>query len=545
MSVDDGNGDSVINAKEPECQEGITVDTVVTSQRGVVSDQVVVCRCLEDCFQCETVSTLDLVSIDSYRDGSQCNTVKVGSSNVIDFPAFQYEKRYSPLRSRASESVDFARHILVLRAGVVVISKEKSSQFNTRSQSGSIHHESRDFDASHPDDIRELLEEVMAFRDKALEVQLQLEEALKGEERDQEATQWYALNERIQMARREARAKIRQMEGSSSDGSARSNDLDPRNNSKPKANERLPELKMPVFSGKVIDFPAFWDRFQGSVHSRTDLDDTSKFAYLLSSLSGEALAASRFGRKDAIVREHVKAIWNAKPCSDSGSGTQALIDEIQRHLRCLSALGKDPSTGEMTASEAFLPLLAERFPEEIRLAWDIHVQSASGVKRDLRVSRIRSDPDDSEMRSGCDLRRRTSRQVGRVEAARTRIRSSGAAPNTTNGTTGRKVATTVLHTAVSSSCPICNGGHDVASCEEFLKAKVHTRSRMAARCKLCFRCLQSGHRAKACKVGRKCTVSGCGGSHHRLLHRSQSPSPDQTPDALKSRGCMLIAGGGA
>ncbi|KRY66176.1 hypothetical protein T4A_9784 [Trichinella pseudospiralis] len=142
---------------------------------------------------------------------------------------------------------------------------------------------------------------------------------------------------------------------------------------------------MPVSSGKVLDFPAFWDRFQGSVHSWIDLDDASKFAYLLSSLSGEALAAvegmqssgenyshaikllqSRFRPKDAIVREHT------------------LIYEIQRHLRCLSALEKDPSTGEMMASDAFLPLLAERFPEEIRLGWGIHVQSTSGVKGDLR-----------------------------------------------------------------------------------------------------------------------------------------------------------------
>ncbi|KAL1235315.1 Protein STRICTOSIDINE SYNTHASE-LIKE [Trichinella spiralis] len=102
---------------------------------------------------------------------------------------------------------------------------------------------------------------------------------------------------------------------------------------------------MPVFSGKVLEFPAFWDRFQGCVHSRTDLDDASKFSYLPSSLSGEALAAVRFGRTDAIVREHVKAIWNVKPCTDSGDSIQALVDEINRHLRCLTALGKNPSTG--------------------------------------------------------------------------------------------------------------------------------------------------------------------------------------------------------
>ncbi|KRZ17440.1 hypothetical protein T11_17557 [Trichinella zimbabwensis] len=115
MCVDDENGDSVVNAKEPECQEGITVDTVVTSQRGVVFDQVVVCRCLEDCLQCVCFVCAILISIVSYHEGSQCNTVKVRLSNVIDFPACQYEKRYSPLRSRASESVDFAGHNVYLK----------------------------------------------------------------------------------------------------------------------------------------------------------------------------------------------------------------------------------------------------------------------------------------------------------------------------------------------------------------------------------------------------------------------------------------------
>ncbi|KRX48311.1 hypothetical protein T09_7139, partial [Trichinella sp. T9] len=68
---------------------------------------------------------------------------------------------------------------------------------------------------------------------------------------------------------------------------------------------------------------------------------------------------------------------------------------------------------------------------------------------------------------------------------------------------------------------------------------------MAARNKLCFRCLQGGHQAKACKVRWKCTVSGCGGSHHELLHRSQSPPQDQTPEATRSLSCMLTANGGA
>ncbi|KRX13565.1 hypothetical protein T07_1928 [Trichinella nelsoni] len=384
---------------------------------------------------------------------------------------------------------------------------------------------------------------MMAFHDKTLEMQLQLEAALTGEERDQEAKHWVALSERTQIARREARARIRQMEGSLSDCSARSNDLGHRCNSKTSVKERLPELKMPVFSGKVLEFPAFWDRFQGCVHNRTDLDEASKFSYLLSSLSREALAAVegipsssanyshamellqvRFGHTDVIVREHVKAIWNAKSCSDSGDSMQALVDEINRNPRSLTALGKNLSTGEMTANEAFLPLLAEKFPEEIRLAWDVHVQSVSGTKGDLpeffSFAQIRAaakraaaassggrglvkqdDPKQQEPDPDCRERQRTRQTEKRAARG----------------------ATTVLHAAVNNSCLICKGDHDVASCEEFLQADAHTRSRMAARNKLCFRCLQSGHRAKACK----------------------SPPRDQTPQAPRSRSCMLTANGGA
>ncbi|KRX86544.1 hypothetical protein T4E_10249 [Trichinella pseudospiralis] len=64
------------------------------------------------------------------------------------------------------------------------IRNEKSTQLNIRSQSGSIYHESRGFGKQGRSS-----REVMAFRDQTLEVELQLKEDLKGEERDQEAIQ--------------------------------------------------------------------------------------------------------------------------------------------------------------------------------------------------------------------------------------------------------------------------------------------------------------------------------------------------------------------
>ncbi|KRX86547.1 hypothetical protein T4E_9329 [Trichinella pseudospiralis] len=194
------------------------------------------------------------------------------------------------------------------------------------------------------------------------------------------------------------------MDGSSSDGSVRFNDLDPRN-SKPKANERLSELKLPVSSGK--------------------------------------------------------------PYTDSGSGTQALIDEIQRHLRCLSALEKDPSTGEMMVSDAFLPHLTERFPEEIRLGWGIHVQSTSGVKGDLREFLEFAEVRTAARRAAAVIR--DGGGLVKQDKSNQHKPGSGRQEGHQTPQTERragKVATTVLYTAVSGSCLICNGGHDIASCHD-------------------------------------------------------------------------------
>ncbi|KRX62721.1 hypothetical protein T09_12388 [Trichinella sp. T9] len=94
-------------------------------------------------------------------------------------------------------------------------------------------------------------------------------------------------------------------ENSLSGCSARSNDLDHRSNSKRKANGKLPELKMPVFLDKVLEFPTFWDRFQACVHRRTDLDDASKFAWRMAPMeafSSEFQALSRKGRVVATSR---------------------------------------------------------------------------------------------------------------------------------------------------------------------------------------------------------------------------------------------------
>ncbi|XP_044778640.1 uncharacterized protein LOC123327139 [Drosophila simulans] len=67
-------------------------------------------------------------------------------------------------------------------------------------------------------------------------------------------------------------------------------------------------------------------------------------------------------------------------------------------------------------------------------------------------------------------------------------------------------------------CPICEGQHGIKYCEEFNHALPTARIELARKHRICFACLESGHMARFCKKGTKCSVNGCQRRHHYLLH---------------------------
>ena len=54
------------------------------------------------------------------------------------------------------------------------------------------------------------------------------------------------------------------------------------------ANNRLPKLTFPVFSGDPLSWQTFWDSFNAAVHNNTTLSCIQKFNYLKSQLQGDA-----------------------------------------------------------------------------------------------------------------------------------------------------------------------------------------------------------------------------------------------------------------
>ena len=117
----------------------------------------------------------------------------------------------------------------------------------------------------------------------------------------------------------------------------------------------------------------------------------------------------------------------------------------------------------------------------------------------------------------------------------------------------RKYSTSALCTTTQGrTCISCGKNHWVWSCISFLSLPIKERFRKAVSKGLCFRCLESGHRAEVCQ---KSLCKYCRKKHHSHLHlepvnsqpeeanskSSEPPSSSATPPSSPSIVASSIA----
>lgn len=69
-----------------------------------------------------------------------------------------------------------------------------------------------------------------------------------------------------------------------------------------------------------------------------------------------------------------------------------------------------------------------------------------------------------------------------------------------------------------NGCRLCSGQHVMTKCRRFLDLDVGRRWRIVRQLRLCFNCLQIGHRGNSCAQQHYCDVNGCTKRFHNLLH---------------------------
>ncbi|XP_055604359.1 uncharacterized protein LOC129752609 [Uranotaenia lowii] len=124
---------------------------------------------------------------------------------------------------------------------------------------------------------------------------------------------------------------------------------------------KLPDIKLPVFNGKLRDWIPFRDMFDSLIHNNTQLSDIDKFTYLRSAISGEALQEissielsadnyqvacdmleKRYENKKLIVKAYLDALFAIEPLKkESGEALNRLVSDFDRNIQMLGKIGED------------------------------------------------------------------------------------------------------------------------------------------------------------------------------------------------------------
>ncbi|XP_049870496.1 uncharacterized protein LOC126369938 [Pectinophora gossypiella] len=321
---------------------------------------------------------------------------------------------------------------------------------------------------------------------------------------------------------------------------------------------KLPDLKLPEFSGNLLEWHSFWDQFTSNIRRR-NLNDVDKLLYLKSSLKGDAarlvdgfdttnrsykLAVdtlkARYGKDSEIIYAHHKALTMIKRAGNIQESRQTL-DEVSRHLRILQSMKENTNTNQIQY------LIMEKFPTDIiyEIKMRLDAEATNSIEEILKqLSIVISAKEEANRVTQVNTSNETSPytvetlHVNEANNPRTNYNSNGtnhykrqwntanprssswnSRPN--NKPTKRKFDSNgernnKFHGGKKEkwSCVFCDGDHKgecnkVTAIDE-RKAKLKARNR-------CFSCFKTGHLVRDCNKKKNCQYCGRFGFHNKAL----------------------------
>ncbi|XP_041449603.1 uncharacterized protein LOC121404354 [Drosophila obscura] len=150
--------------------------------------------------------------------------------------------------------------------------------------------------------------------------------------------------------------------------------------------QRLPELKLPSFSGGYVEYADFIAMLNSVIEGDADLSEIEKFQHLRSCLSDAALDSvrslelssanyrvaldilgRRFNNKRLVFQAHIKEILGLKKVdSHSAKRLREFSDAVNLHTRALQTLG----SAEEISGCMIIHMLLQKLDEKTQTKWE-------------------------------------------------------------------------------------------------------------------------------------------------------------------------------
>ncbi|XP_055701653.1 uncharacterized protein LOC129800934 [Phlebotomus papatasi] len=290
---------------------------------------------------------------------------------------------------------------------------------------------------------------------------------------------------------------------------------------------KLPQLNLPSFDGKYIDWPQFRDAFENAIHNNDSLRDSEKMQYLKMYLTGGAAAdistipisnqtyqstwdslKAQYNKKVHLVNAYIQQFMaQTQKKVENASDLQSASRRYKQIVDGLRALGPECFSLDMW----LIYLMKLNMSENFRQEWE-KGRSADQMSTIDEFFKFMSDVTDVMERASHG----TSPAPPSVQKTTNKSNKSGFKTHHTNAT----------------KCPECEGEHALPQCEKFLALSLYERRERMAQHHLCYNCMKPHHSAAKCQSKGKCQK--CGRRHHTLLHPPKmDPVPEEIDQSVK------------
>lgn len=291
---------------------------------------------------------------------------------------------------------------------------------------------------------------------------------------------------------------------------------------------QVPNLSVPKFSGRIIDWPGFHDNFNRMFNLNPDLNAIQRFHFLKEALPDDKdidihqmtmteanykvawdLLAKRYHIPRVLFMHNMNTLYNLPSLSKEKA------DDIKRMLNvatvCMTAMEKiDIPIRE--CDHWIAHFLATKLSKETHQAWEYHLGSSTSVPTFARFEEFLNN---RLITLDVIENRNTSLQSDQSKQTDATKNNSPSKGNKKSNVNKQNVHSTTKPDTTTAACPLCQGQHTIRRCQDFLSKTCYERKKDVDQAKICVNCLGFHHISK-CTSSKNCLQ--CGSRHHTLLH---------------------------
>ena len=283
---------------------------------------------------------------------------------------------------------------------------------------------------------------------------------------------------------------------------------------------KLPNVKLPIFSGNPSEWDNFWSLYNTVVHSKSDLDNVLKFNFLLSSLQNEPLEIAktlpvtdynydlvikmlkdRYEQKDRLLD---RLLMSLQTLQTPAHKAKELFAFFTKYTAIVSQY--EHKTGNLMDERVVISLVLSKLTSETRRFIQNHHKKTTFTLNEMGEA-LQFLVDSFEQEELYNSANSKSKEIVRDVKPKT---FSSKPFNTPSNSVPQ-----------FRKCVLCNGQHNVYNC--FNYNSPNSKRARVKELNLCFNCLKNDHILDACRSTKSCV--NCNQRHHASLCLSKPQNP--------------------